>query len=170
MIVLGLGTNMGDRLAYLKNAIRYLSKSVLNITAISPVYESPALLKPDAPEEWNINFLNLAIMGETNFAPQELLEQIKIIEKKVGRQDRGIWAPREIDIDILAYDNLILYEDNLQIPHIHLCERAFALLPFADISPDWHYPAKGEFNGKTACEIAKIFADGATMKTGLRVR
>ncbi len=150
MIILGLGTNIGERLAYLESAIHHLS-AVLNITAISPIYESPALLKSDSPKEWDISFLNMAIMGETNLSPQELLAQIKDIEKKVGRQDRGIWAPREIDIDILAYDSLIVDESDLKIPHQYLCERAFALLPFADIAPDWCYPGMGE----TAREIAE---------------
>ena len=170
MIILGLGTNIGDRIAYLESAIHYLSESVLNITAISPIYESPALLKPGAPGDWDIKFLNMAIMGETHLSPQTTLTQIKCIEKRVGRQVRGEWAPREIDIDILAYDSLAVNDSNLTIPHIHLCDRAFALLPLNDIAPNWRYPAKGQFEGKTAYEIAIGFPeDGSIKKTDYKL-
>ncbi len=170
MIILGLGTNIGDRLAYLEAAIRHLSEVVLNITAVSTIYESAALLKPGAPEDWNISFLNMAIMGETHLSPQALLTQIKYVEKRVGRQDRGEWAPREIDIDILAYDSLHIDESDLKIPHAYLCEREFALLPFAEIAPNWRYPVKGIFEGKSAYEIAKSFlANRSTCKTDYKL-
>lgn len=165
MLILGLGSNIGERLQYLESAIHYLSESVLRITAVSNIYESPALLKDGAPEDWNINFLNMAIMGETHMLPQELLKHIKSIERKVGRQDRGIWAPREIDIDILAFDSLCINESNLKIPHAGLCERAFALLPFADIAPNWIYPVAGKFKGKTAYNIAEVLGANDTKRT-----
>jgi len=163
MIILGLGSNIGDRVGYLESAIHYLSESVLSITAISPIYESPALLKADASEEWDIKYLNMAIMGETHLSPQVALMQIKRIEKKVGRQVRGLWAPREIDIDILAYDSITINESNLTIPHMHLCERSFALLPLNDIAPNWRYPAEGECEGKTAYEMAQVFAGSSSI-------
>ena len=115
-------------------------------------------LKPGASEEWDVKYLNMAIMGETHLSPQAALTKIKCIEKKVGRQVRGIWAPREIDIDILAYDSMHINESNLIVPHTHLCERAFALLPLNDIAPNWRYPVKGELEGKTAYEIAQSFS------------
>ncbi len=171
MIILGLGTNIGDRLDYLQRAVIYLGEKVLDITAISPIYESPALLKPNAPKDWNSAFLNMAIMGETNLTPQALLLQIKSIEKKIGRQYRGIWAPREIDIDILAYENLNIDESDLKIPHNALLVRDFALLPFADIAPNWRYPKPGKYNGKTAHEIASMefSANKTAVKTKLRL-
>ena len=171
MIVLGLGSNIGNKLEYLESAIHYLSESVINITDISPIYESPALLKAGAPADWNTPFFNMAVMGESHLSPQAFLTQIKCIENKVGRHDRGVWAPREIDIDILAYEGLYIDEGNLKIPHISLCERAFALLPLADIAPNWRYPASGQYNGKTAYEIARIVftADNTTVKTAHRL-
>jgi len=171
MIVLGLGSNVGKRLEYLEMAIHYLSESVINITDISPIYESPALLKDGAPECWDIPFFNMAVRGETYLAPQELLRHIKMIERRVGRQDRGVWAPREIDIDILAYGGLNVDDSNLKIPHAALCERAFALLPFADIAPNWQYPAVGLYKSKTAYEIVQraFPAEHATRKTQHRL-
>lgn len=164
MIILGLGSNVGDRLANLENAIHNLSESTINITAISPIYESSAMLKPNAPKGWDVPYLNMAIMGETHLAPQALLTQVKCVEKKMGRQDRGIWAPREIDIDILAYDDLFVNESNLQIPHSSLCKRPFALLPLADISPNWRFPQHGEYAGKTAHEIVSLLPENITAK------
>jgi hypothetical protein len=167
MLVLGLGSNIGNRLEYLQSAINSLSESVLEITAISNVYESPALLKQGAPEDWNIPFFNIAISGQSKLAPQDLLKQIKLIEQKIGRKDRGVWAPREIDIDILAYNAFHVDEEKLKIPHAALCQRAFVLLPFADVAPHWQYPLEGDYKGKTAHEIIKITFSGAnsTIKT-----
>jgi 2-amino-4-hydroxy-6-hydroxymethyldihydropteridine diphosphokinase len=154
MIILGFGSNIGERREYMQAAVRCLQESGVEIVAVSTVYESPALLKPDAPEEWQQPFLNMAVRVATDLSPQDLLKQIKMIEQKIGRKDRGVWAPREIDIDILAYGNLYIDEDNLKIPHVALCSRAFAILPFAEIAPDWRYPVQGKFFDKTACEIA----------------
>jgi len=165
--VLGLGSNVGNRLEYLQLTINSLSESVLKITNVSYVYESPALLKDGAPEDWNIPFFNIAIGGQSKLTPQELLKQIKLIEKAIGRKDRGVWAPREIDIDILAYNDFHVDEANLNIPHTSLCARAFALLPFADVAPHWQCPAEGNYKGKTANEISKIAFSSAhsTIKT-----
>ena len=162
MVILGLGSNIGNRLGYLELAIKYLNEEVINITSVSAIYESPALLKEGSPEEWQVPFFNMAVAIETELEPHELLKQIKIIENKIGRLDRGVWAPREIDIDILAYDGLYIDEENLKIPHAALCERSFALLPLADLCPNWQYPASGKYSGKTASEIALVAFAGKT--------
>ena len=151
MIVLGLGSNQGDREKFLQEAIYALGNILTNIKT-SSIYESPALLPENAPPEWNINFLNMAIAGDCEITPQELLRKVKEIELKLGRQFRGYWSPREIDIDILAYNSLIIDEENLQIPHKFLHERDFAIIPFAEIYPDWIHPILG----KSALEISRI--------------
>ncbi len=156
MVVLGLGTNLGDREKYLQIAIATIKeRQILHDIRLSKIYESKALLLAGSPAEWDINFLNMAISGETNLTPQELLKSIKDIEKEIGRQERSRWAPREIDIDILAMDDLVLTQDDLTIPHQHLVKRAFALLPFADLDPNWQYPVQGEFHSKTIAELAQ---------------
>jgi 2-amino-4-hydroxy-6-hydroxymethyldihydropteridine diphosphokinase len=111
MVVLGLGSNIGDRLKYLTQAVNILSKSVLAALEMSPIYEAEAELKIGSPDDWSVPFLNMAIVGETHLTPYELLKKIKMIEKEIGRQDRGIWAPREIDIDILAFGGLAIDND-----------------------------------------------------------
>ncbi|PIR37567.1 MAG: 2-amino-4-hydroxy-6-hydroxymethyldihydropteridine diphosphokinase [Alphaproteobacteria bacterium CG11_big_fil_rev_8_21_14_0_20_39_49] len=153
MVILGLGSNFGNRMDYLSKAVNKLSKSVLAAVEMSNIYESTAILKNGSPDSWNQKFLNMAIRGETHLSPSELLKQIKMIEKELGRLDRGVWAPREIDIDILAYDNIYINNDELTIPHKHLYTRPFALVPLAELAPNWQCPMEGAFKGKTAYEI-----------------
>lgn len=170
MVVLGLGTNLGDRMAVLRKAVTRLQKTgILADTArVSPVYESDALLPQGAPADWNRPFLNTALAAETRLEPEELLRRIKALETELGRTPSERWAPREIDIDILAWDDRALrlslsagdrrVEPTLEIPHAGLCERPFALWPLCDLAPDWRYPVTGgtvQARGKTARELAQ---------------
>lgn len=140
MIILGLGSNLNNKIDYIKQSIDLIRSDVLSNVKLSPLYQSPALLPENAPKDWNIPFINMAIMGATSLSPQQLLSKIKKIEQVIGRKHRGIWGPREIDIDILAYHTDIVSSDSLQIPHLHLAKRSFALVPFADLAPDWIHP------------------------------
>ena len=165
MVILGLGSNVGNRLKHLSAAINILGRSVLAAIEMSPIYETKAVLKEGSPDNWSDKFLNMAVVGETHLSPSDLLKNIKMIEKEIGRQDRGIWAPREIDIDILAYKNLAIETDELIIPHKHLYKRPFALVPLADIAPNWQCPVEGAFKGKTAYEIVnQLFSGAADIK------
>jgi 2-amino-4-hydroxy-6-hydroxymethyldihydropteridine diphosphokinase len=154
LIVLGLGSNIGDKLGNLQRAVSELRKIVRNIK-ISPVYKSDALLPESAPPEWDIHFFNIALSCESNLLPRDLLAAAKAIENNLGRMRRGHWGPREIDIDILAYGGEVVEQEDLAIPHKGLLDRDFALVPFADVAPDWEYPVAGKFYGKTARELAK---------------
>jgi 2-amino-4-hydroxy-6-hydroxymethyldihydropteridine diphosphokinase/dihydropteroate synthase len=155
MVILGLGTNCGDRLAHLRQALLALKKMPhLTIQQISPVYQSDALLPNDAPIHWNTPYLNFAIRCETLLNPYELLSLLKQTEQQLGRTAEKTWGPRVIDIDLLAWDDLIQYDSKLHIPHEHLHERPFALWPLADVAPHWIYPLPGRLKGKTATELA----------------
>jgi 2-amino-4-hydroxy-6-hydroxymethyldihydropteridine diphosphokinase / dihydropteroate synthase len=124
MVVLGIGTNVGDKLANLRRALKLIKKIPnLQICAVSPVYISDALLPEGAPPSWDMPHLNLAVRCETQLAPYDLLGRIKQIEKTLGRKPAENWSPRIIDIDILAWDDLIQYDVALHIPHEHLSER-----------------------------------------------
>lgn len=160
IIVLGLGTNMGDRYGQLQTAITLLQKEVISVSFISPIYESAALLPDQAQSEWDTPYLNMAIAGTCILSPQALLKEIKDIEKYMGRQHRDRWAPREIDIDILAFGHAVIQQEGLSIPHNDLCERSFVLLPFADIFPDWRYPLPGQYYQRTIAEIAAPYRSG----------
>ncbi len=156
MVILGLGSNLGDRLANLRKAFNLIKQIPhTSIQQVSPVYISDALVPENAPNAWDIPYLNLAIRCETQLSPYEFLAHTKNIEKAVGRKPEKHWGPRIIDIDLLAWDNLIQYDEKLHIPHENLHERPFALWPLADIAPKWIYPLPGPLQGKTAAELAQ---------------
>lgn len=151
IVVLGLGSNMGDRSENIKKAIKLLSLSCLEIISLSDIYINEALLLNDSPESWNKDFLNISILGKTNLEPEELLSKIKDIEKRTGRELNERWAPRVIDIDILIYEDKIINKDNLTIPHKELLNRDFIILSLVDIIPNWYLPG----TKKTIDEIYK---------------
>lgn len=133
-IFLGLGANVGDKKANIKNAIELLKEKIKDVV-VAPIY----LTKPWGYKEQD-NFLNTAIKGNTSFSPLELFKFVKDIEKKVGRIERFKWGPREIDIDIFFYDNLIYKDNILEIPHPRLHERDFVLKPLTDLDLNLEHP------------------------------
>lgn len=155
MIVLGLGSNIGDRLNHLRKALQYLEQIPhFKVVQVSSIYISDALLPDVAPESWNVPYLNLAVRCESTLEPLDLLHHLKSIERRLGRLPEIDWGPRIIDIDILAWDDLIKYDEKLHIPHEHLHERPFAIWPLAEVAPFWVYPLSGPWLGKRAIEIA----------------
>lgn len=164
MLVLGLGSNIGQRMHYLRMAIAELSALPhLSILKLSAVYESEALLPEQAITSWQMNYLNMAVLCETSYTPHELLGHLKNIEKIIGREGAARWAPRVIDIDILAWDNLILHEEDLKIPHPGLKDRPFALWPLCDVAPTWVHP-EWQHCVSTVCEVNR-FSGQAPLKT-----
>ncbi len=133
-IFLALGTNLGDRLHNLRQAIFHLPPAVLPLRA-SHVYETPPWGVEDQPR-----FLNMAIEAATALPPLELLNYLKTQEKQMGRRESVRYGPRLIDIDILFYEDVVLNEEQLQIPHPRLHERSFVLLPLNDLIPEYQHP------------------------------
>jgi 2-amino-4-hydroxy-6-hydroxymethyldihydropteridine diphosphokinase len=139
-IIFGLGSNLGDREFYLNEAVSNL-ELLLELKNIkrSEIFKNPAMLLPDSPKDWNIEFFNIAVSADINlgkFSAEKTLEIVKKIEKILGRIDRERWAPREIDIDILAIENLkIDIDQKLTIPHPGLLERDFFLKTVEEIEP-----------------------------------
>jgi 2-amino-4-hydroxy-6-hydroxymethyldihydropteridine diphosphokinase len=133
-IYLALGTNLGNRPANLRAALNSLAPDI-KILAESNIYETPPWGYTDQPA-----FLNMAVKCETDSDAAPLLKRLKQIEVRVGREATFRWGPRVIDIDILFYDDLVLESEALTIPHPRLHERAFALVPLADIAPDFVHP------------------------------
>jgi 2-amino-4-hydroxy-6-hydroxymethyldihydropteridine diphosphokinase len=159
-VVLGLGSNLGDRVLNLRLAINNIieSKLLKNIT-ISSIYNTRALLKEAAPKEWDIDFLNMAIIGDCNLNPYQLLEKTTSIEKDLGKKKLGEWAPRVIDIDIIAFGYQVIADKNLNlfIPHSRMLERDWVLCQFMELWPQWKYPVKGRFYNKTIKEILNYY-------------
>ena len=133
-IYLALGSNLGDRSANLRAAISALPPAVHGIQE-SPVYETLPWGFTDQPA-----FLNMVLKGETDLEPSELLQRMKNLETRLGRQPSVRWGPRLIDMDILFYADLVLDIKGLVIPHPHLHERAFVLVPLADLAPNLVHP------------------------------
>jgi len=133
-IYLALGTNLGDRPGNLRSAVQALPPDVI-VLAESKIYETPPWGYADQPA-----FLNMAIKAETSLEPGALLKHLKNLETRLGRQQTFRYGPRQIDIDILFYDDLVLNSPALVIPHPHLHERAFVLVPLADLAPELLHP------------------------------
>ena len=134
IVYLALGTNLGNRLANLNTAISSLSPQ-MNVKVKSHVYETPPWGFADQPA-----FLNQVVKAETDEGPEHLLRHLKRLEAALGRVPNFQNGPRLIDIDILFYDDLVLDTTSLVIPHPRLHERAFVLVPLADIAPDLVHP------------------------------
>jgi len=133
-VYLGLGSNVGDRLLNLNKAIELLSEKI-QILKKSKIYISKAVGYTDQPD-----FHNMVLYGKTDLSPEELFNFIKDVEKNVGRVYRFHWGPREIDIDILFYNDLVYRIDKLNIPHPRLHERDFVLLPLIELNPKLFHP------------------------------
>jgi 2-amino-4-hydroxy-6-hydroxymethyldihydropteridine diphosphokinase len=158
-IYLGLGSNLGDRISLLKQASALLEPEI-KIIKKSSIYETPP---------WGYTeqdpFLNQVIKGATELSPEGLLVFLKEIENKIGRKETFRYGPREIDIDILFYNDLIFENDSLCIPHPKFHERAFMLVPFSEIDPDFIHPTQNQkiselLNKQESTEIKLFTLEG----------
>jgi 2-amino-4-hydroxy-6-hydroxymethyldihydropteridine diphosphokinase len=138
MAYLGLGSNLGDRQRNLVKAIELLSQWV-RIEQLSSLYETEPVGYREQPR-----FLNAVCQLSTSLTPEELLAVAKQIEATLGRIPSFPNAPRPIDIDILFYGNRVINSPQLTIPHPRLEERAFVLVPLAEIAPDLAHPVSGK--------------------------
>lgn len=155
-VYLSLGSNVGDRLRYLKKAIEKIDESdSVVIRKVSPVYETDPLGKPDQPR-----FLNLVILIETTLKPLRLLDYLLNIEERLGRERNEKWGPRTIDADILLYDQLIINTDRLILPHPRMHQRRFVLVPLAQINPHLFHPLLK----KSVEELLRLLPDKSEVK------
>jgi 2-amino-4-hydroxy-6-hydroxymethyldihydropteridine diphosphokinase len=133
-VYLALGSNLGDREKNLRDALERISKFA-HVTHVSSIYETEPWGVKDQP--W---FLNLVCEATTKLSPVDLLRHAKKIEIEMGRTEAVRFGPRPIDIDILLYDRVIRLDPALTIPHPRLHERAFVLVPLAEIAPTLVHP------------------------------
>ncbi len=131
-VVLALGGNVGDKAANLRRALRALaSEGEIELTAVSRFYRTAPWGKTD--QDW---FVNACALARTSLKPEALLERVKALEVELGRAPAERWGPRVIDIDLIAYDDVTLKTERLTLPHPELFNRAFVLVPLAEIAPD----------------------------------
>jgi len=132
---IGIGSNLGNRHENCLRAIDLLQKKGVTVKNRSSMYET---------EPWGVKnqprFINMVVQVETALEPNELLNLLKSIEKEMGRVDYFHWGPRIIDLDILLFNNTVLSEETIKIPHPFLHEREFVLRPLNEIAPDVIHP------------------------------
>ena len=144
-IFFGLGSNIGDRLQNLRNALNKLS-TLGKIEGVSNVYQTPPWGGVPQPD-----YLNACAKLQTPLlSPLQLLKTVKSFEAELGRVPSVRWGERLIDIDILLIDDMVYHSPELDIPHVRIPERMFVLVPLNDILPEnWQHPV----NGKTISEM-----------------
>ena len=138
---LNIGSNMGERRDNLYRAVAYLAAGTSGC-AVSGIIES---------EPWGFEsdnrFMNLGVMLDSDMEPQDMLQRIHDIEHRLGssahRDSQGNYIDRLVDIDIMAIDEMVIDSPDLQVPHPHLAERDFFLVPLMQLAPDWRHPITG---------------------------
>lgn len=146
-IYLGLGSNQGDRKENINRAICLLNSNGFDISEISPVVETPAMLPKDSDSvdpSWNRPFLNCVVAASSNLSPKQGLDVAKDIESRIGRQKSKRWTPRPIDIDLLLWDEKLLDTKQLKIPHYGIAERPFVLTPLLHLQGDLTIPGQSQ--------------------------
>jgi 2-amino-4-hydroxy-6-hydroxymethyldihydropteridine diphosphokinase len=156
-IYLSLGSNLGNRAENLKQAIALLAPEI-TAGAVSALYETAPMYVEDQPK-----FLNIVCQATTRLGPTGLLKKIKAIEKEIEPTPHAHNQPRIIDVDLLFYDDAIITTPELTIPHPRITERAFVLVPLADIAPELIHPSLGisilvlkDGLGDASADVAKV--------------
>ena len=138
-LVLSLGSNLGNRYAYLLRTIQKIEKYFNSKPVIAHFYETP----PWGNENQS-RYINTAIYLHTDIPIDQCLKKVQAIEKEMGRLKTEKWGPRMIDIDILFYEDDVVEIDELVVPHQYLHQRAFVLKPLQDILPNFIHPLKNK--------------------------
>ncbi|MFD1714843.1 2-amino-4-hydroxy-6-hydroxymethyldihydropteridine diphosphokinase [Amnibacterium flavum] len=159
-VVLALGSNLGDRVAYLGQALDAVA-SIPGIVVVrrSPIVESVALT-PHGLDDGRPAYLNQVALARTSLAPLALLERLQTVEERLGRQRTERWGDRTIDLDIVSYDAERSDDARLTLPHPGAAERAFVLVPWLAVDPDAELPGLGRVDG-----IASRLSDQVTVVT-----
>lgn len=132
--VVALGSNLGDRFGYLQHAVQEIGKNPeITIDEISSVYETEAIGGPENQED----YLNAVMVVSTTLSPEELLQALHDIENQAGRVRTSHHGPRTLDLDLIDYEGFTSTALDLVVPHPRAHERAFVLIPLAEIAPEW---------------------------------
>jgi len=137
-VAIALGSNLGDREGYLRDAAARLAASISNLTLSSFHETEPAGVGPQPM------FLNAAAVGKTRLAAPALLAELLAIEEALGRERPHAGAPRTVDLDLILYNRAVIDEPGLIVPHPRFRERRFVLAPLAEVAADWVDPVTGQ--------------------------
>ena len=139
-VLVGVGSNLGDREFLIRKAVeamRDLPRTL--VVRVSSLYDTDPVGEVEQPP-----FLNAVVWLETTLEPRELLWQLLLIEKRMGRVRSQRWGPRPIDLDLLFYDDRLIDEPDLTVPHPEAHRRGFVLLPLLELDPEFVHPSTGE--------------------------
>lgn len=163
-VAVGLGSNLGDRLAHLRVGQQYLRR-ILHDIHVSDVYETVPVGYPDQGP-----FLNACVIGATPLTPRQLLDELQHAERLAGRTSGGPRnGPRVLDLDLLLYGARTVREPDLVVPHPRLRQRAFVLVPLQDIAAEWRVPGEDEQPGPTVAELAAAIGAGGVIRTSMQL-
>ena len=136
----GLGSNLGEREAQIRQALEAMAAlPETELVRASSLYDTEPVGETDQP-----NFLNAVAELETDLSAQQLLWNLLLVEKRLGRERSRRWGPRTIDLDLLTYGGEVIEEGNLRVPHPELTRRAFVLVPLVELDPLLVHPETGE--------------------------
>lgn len=153
-VYLGIGSNLGNRAANLRMALRYLPP-LARVEEVSSLYETAPLGGEEQPP-----FYNAVCRISTGLGPEALLRHLKQIEFAIGRRPGPRWGPRPIDLDILLCGDRVLEQEGLIVPHPLLAERAFVLVPLAELAPDLRHPVLGKPVGELLSALDEAALSG----------
>ena len=157
-VYLGIGSNVGDREANLREALERLEAAGIRVARRSSIYETEPRDLRDQP--W---FLNAVVEVETDLFPLQLFAHIQNVEREMGRRRLTPKGPRNIDIDILFYGRSVIDTADLQVPHPRIAQRRFVLEPFSEIASEFRHPV----SGKTAREMLAAIEPQAVRRSNL---
>ncbi|HUQ40627.1 MAG TPA: 2-amino-4-hydroxy-6-hydroxymethyldihydropteridine diphosphokinase [Acidimicrobiales bacterium] len=144
----GLGSNLGDRISYLKGGVAGLP----DVIEVSPVYESEAMGGPEGQPP----YLNVVVRLETEYMPRQLLGIARGLESTANRVRGERWGPRTLDVDILIVGNIVVNDEDLVVPHPRIWERPFVIAPLADLASDLVRPAVADEARTLVTKVASL--------------
>ncbi len=150
----GLGSNRGGRLGYLRDAVAALSERAGEVKAVSSVYETEPVGVTNQPP-----FLNAAVQVDTPMSARAFFETLQETERRLGRRPSQRWGPREIDLDLLLFGSRCIESGGLTIPHPRMLQRRFVLEPLAEIAPDAVHPRLGGRISDWLASLSRFAAD-----------
>ena len=163
LIWLGLGSNMGNRLDHLKQAVDFvISHPEMKLQKCSRVYETEYV----GPGNQDA-FLNACVEIQSGLPLLDLLGEFQMLERRLGRQSHGHMKPRPLDVDFLLVDDVEMIDTRLEVPHPRLVERLFVLIPLADIAPDKIIPNSGETVASRCAKIKRKSGPAVTVRQDL---